>query len=119
MKNAARTPDPSDGSGPLDGPLEALLEHGDWLRQLARSLVASHADAQDLVQDTWVAAAGSPPPGGVDPRSSLTSSPLANAVTHEVSGDPREPRARLDAARRGRASRSHPGVLDEILGVSV
>ncbi|MEM6570500.1 MAG: RNA polymerase sigma factor [Planctomycetota bacterium] len=70
MKNAGlseQTPPSERGSGSL----EALLEHGDWLRQLARSLVASNADAQDLVQDTWVAAAGSPPPEGVPPRSWL------------------------------------------------
>ncbi|MDQ3364257.1 MAG: sigma-70 family RNA polymerase sigma factor [Myxococcota bacterium] len=44
-----------------------LLEHTSWLRQLARSLVTEGAD--DLVQDTWVAALRRPPRGdhGVRP----------------------------------------------------
>ncbi|MFT3772036.1 MAG: sigma-70 family RNA polymerase sigma factor [Minicystis sp.] len=40
-------------------PPEALLEHAAWLRRLAGSLV--HGDADDLVQETWLAALRSPP----------------------------------------------------------
>src|SRR5690349_12643582 len=36
-----------------------LLSHAGWLRQLARSLVSDGAD--DLVQDTWLAALRRPP----------------------------------------------------------
>lgn len=36
-----------------------LLSHASWLRQLARSLV--HEEADDLVQDAWVAALRRPP----------------------------------------------------------
>ncbi|TMQ15665.1 MAG: sigma-70 family RNA polymerase sigma factor [Deltaproteobacteria bacterium] len=40
---------------------ETLLEHATWLRRLAASLVGDRATADDLVQDTWVAALRCPP----------------------------------------------------------
>ncbi len=43
---------------------EELLAHAGWLRALARSLVADPATADDLVQDTWVAALRHPPDQG-------------------------------------------------------
>jgi RNA polymerase sigma factor (sigma-70 family) len=39
----------------------ALLAHAAWLRRLARSLVGDGAAADDLVQETWVAALRRPP----------------------------------------------------------
>lgn len=41
--------------------LERLLRHSDWLTGLARRLVGDAATAEDLVQDTWVAALRNPP----------------------------------------------------------
>jgi RNA polymerase sigma factor (sigma-70 family) len=41
--------------------LERLLDHADWLRALARRMVNDSASADDLVQETWVAALKSPP----------------------------------------------------------
>ena len=38
-----------------------LLVHADWVRHLARGLVANAAQADDVVQDTWVAALERPP----------------------------------------------------------
>lgn len=38
-----------------------LLEHQDWIRRLARTLVADPGLAEDLVQDTWVSALRRPP----------------------------------------------------------
>src|SRR5262245_20624360 len=35
---------------------EELLADSTWIRRLARTLVRNEADADDLVQDTWVAA---------------------------------------------------------------
>ena len=35
-----------------------------WLTALARTLTRDGADADDLVQETWVAARTSPPPSG-------------------------------------------------------
>lgn len=45
-----------------------LLAHSTWVRRLARSLVASEADAEELVQDTWVAALRRPPVEGSPAR---------------------------------------------------
>jgi RNA polymerase sigma-70 factor (ECF subfamily) len=42
---------------------ETLLEHAAWLRHLAAGLVGDRARADDLVQDTWVAALRRPPEG--------------------------------------------------------
>ncbi len=42
-----------------------LLEHEGFVRSLARSLVGSDADADDLTQDTWVAALRNPPQRGL------------------------------------------------------
>ncbi|TAH36765.1 MAG: sigma-70 family RNA polymerase sigma factor [Planctomycetota bacterium] len=41
--------------------LEHLLRHAAWVRALARGLVADEATADDLVQETWVAALRRPP----------------------------------------------------------
>ena len=41
--------------------LEALLTHADWLARLARRLVTDAAAAEDLVQETWIAALRRPP----------------------------------------------------------
>ena len=40
---------------------EELLAQSDWVRALARSLVRDEGAAEDLFQDTWVAALRSPP----------------------------------------------------------
>jgi RNA polymerase sigma-70 factor, ECF subfamily len=52
--------------------IEGLLEHATWLRGLASALVRDPASADDLVQDTWVAAMRNPRPSGVAPRAWLT-----------------------------------------------
>ena len=41
--------------------LERLLSQSDWLRALARRLVGDAATADDLVQETWIAALRNPP----------------------------------------------------------
>jgi DNA-directed RNA polymerase specialized sigma24 family protein len=43
--------------------IEALLAHADWVRALARSLVADPAHAEDVAQEAWLAALRSPPAG--------------------------------------------------------
>lgn len=45
-------------------PLEALLAESAWLRRLAASLVRDPAAAEDLVQETWLAALKNPPDAG-------------------------------------------------------
>ncbi|MHC4942228.1 MAG: sigma-70 family RNA polymerase sigma factor [Planctomycetota bacterium] len=47
---------------------EALLAHADFLRSLARSLILDAHRADDVVQDTWVAALENPPQGSGSPR---------------------------------------------------
>ena len=47
-------------SKPSHDPAE-LLAHTDWMRSLARSLVADSAAADDLVQETWAAFMKEPP----------------------------------------------------------
>ncbi len=42
-------------------PPEALLSHSQWLRRLALRLAADEATADDLLQDTWLAALRKPP----------------------------------------------------------
>ncbi|MFK5956649.1 MAG: sigma-70 family RNA polymerase sigma factor [Planctomycetota bacterium] len=53
--------------------LEALLEHGGWVRALAASLVSDRATADDLEQKTWLAAVEHPPKHGANPRAWLGS----------------------------------------------
>jgi len=51
--------------------VEELMEHASWLRGLAGALVRDSSAADDLAQDTWLAAMRSPPPDGVAPRAWL------------------------------------------------
>ena len=50
---------------------EELLGHSRWLRALARSLVLDDAEADDLVQETWLAVLSRPLPTLRDPRAWL------------------------------------------------
>lgn len=50
---------------------EQLLAHADWVRALARALVADPAGADDLVQETWLAALDRPPAHAQDLRAWL------------------------------------------------
>src|SRR5690606_16202063 len=43
---------------------EQLLRHSEWARALARHLVGDAADAEDIVQEAWIAALASPAPKG-------------------------------------------------------
>jgi DNA-directed RNA polymerase specialized sigma24 family protein len=64
---------------------EELLAHADWLRRLARSLVGE-GQADDLVQDTWVAALRRPPHAVGSPRPWLARV-LANAARNRRRGE--------------------------------
>ena len=48
--------------------IERLLAQADWLRALATYLVRNPAEAEDLVQETFVAALRSPPDASREPR---------------------------------------------------
>jgi RNA polymerase sigma-70 factor (ECF subfamily) len=51
----------NDVSGTSDATWEQLLEHGQFLRALARALVADDSRAADVEQSTWLAVAEHPP----------------------------------------------------------
>lgn len=48
--------------------IEAMLAHRAWIQRLAQRLVADPNDAQDVVQETWLAALRNPPPDDRSPR---------------------------------------------------
>ena len=49
-----------------------LLGHAEWLKALARSLVTNETEADDLVQQTWLAASERPPKDTLKPRAWLS-----------------------------------------------
>ncbi len=55
----------SDALPPV--PIEALLAHSAWARDLARRLVGE-GEADEVLQETWLAALRRPPRAGGDPR---------------------------------------------------
>ncbi len=79
--------------------LAELLQHAGWTRQLARGLVGSDVAADDVLQDTWLAALRRPP----DPSQPLRPW-LGTVVRNKVFNRSRE-RARRDA-REARADES-------------
>jgi RNA polymerase sigma-70 factor (ECF subfamily) len=71
---------------------DTLLEHADWMRALAGYLVRDSDEADDLVQETWVASLASPPDASRPPRPWLAQV-LRNAMRS---------RSRRTARRRAR-----------------
>ena len=59
--------------------IEDLLENEGWLRPLARSLVGTQEEADEILQDLWRSAMVSPPRHGSHPRAWLRAS-LRNVV---------------------------------------
>src|SRR6187399_1252987 len=53
--------------------VESLLTHADWVRALARRLVADPGSADDLEQEVWRTALESPPRDASNPRGWLAS----------------------------------------------
>ncbi len=51
--------------------LEGLMVHAQWVRRLADALVGSACDAEDVVQETWLAAMLRPPESGENLRAWL------------------------------------------------
>ena len=71
--------------------IEELLSESGWLRMLAASLVADPAQADDLVQDTWLAALRHPPRTDSAPR------PWLARVAHNLARNSRRGSARREA----------------------
>jgi RNA polymerase sigma-70 factor (ECF subfamily) len=76
---------------------ESLLEHLEWVRRLARGLVADPNAADDLVQEAWLSAARRPPQGG-NLRSWLATV-VRNAARERGRKDARRTRHEARAAR--------------------
>lgn len=87
------TPPPANPRG------DDLLEHLDWVRRLARSLVRDANVADDLVQDAWLAALRHPPPAD-RPRRPWLARVLRNALLQ------RERRERTRSVHEERALES-------------
>ena len=49
-------------------PIDQLLAHADWVRGLARALTADEASADDVAQETWLAALERPPKSADQPK---------------------------------------------------
>lgn len=93
-------------------PIEELLAHAGWVREIARRLVRDEATADELVQDTWVAALRSPPPEGRPVRPWLRAV-LANFARRRMRGEARR-RAREAACARGEGVAAAEELVEEI-----
>ncbi|HEY8146753.1 MAG TPA: sigma factor, partial [Kofleriaceae bacterium] len=80
---------------------DALVAHAAWMRRLALALTGGESDADDLVQDAWVAALRSPPEPGRAPRPWLAAV-VRNAWRMRLRGEGRR-RTREEAAGAGDA----------------
>jgi len=78
---------------PADAGARELAAHGAWLRRLARDLVRDADAAEELVQDTYVAALQHPPAGGVASMRAWLATIVRNLARD---------RARAEAGRRAR-----------------
>jgi RNA polymerase sigma-70 factor (ECF subfamily) len=78
-------------------PIETLLSHRAWVRRLARSLVLDGPSADDVEQQTWLAALRSPP------RHAATSRAWLGRVVRNLALDTGRARRRRDAHELGAA----------------
>jgi RNA polymerase sigma-70 factor (ECF subfamily) len=82
----------------LSIPAESLLEHREFVRRLARSLVHDEHAAADLVQDTWVEALRRPPTSTSGMRAWLASV-VRTRARNKARGEERRTSRELAAAR--------------------
>jgi RNA polymerase sigma-70 factor (ECF subfamily) len=75
--------------------IDELLAHAGWLRALASALIADPAEADDLVQDTWLAAVRHPPSADRPPRPWL-----ARVITNLARNRRRSSEHRVERERR-------------------
>ena len=92
----------------LSIPAESLLEHREFVRRLARSLVRDEHAAQDLVQDTWLEALRRPPHSISGVRAWLASV-VRTRARNRARGEARRTTRELAAARE-EADRSEHGL---------
>src|SRR6059036_2585307 len=79
-------------------PLEELLAHAVWVRRLATALIADPGAADDLVQETWVAALRRPLAAGSSPRPWLARV-MTNLASNRRRAESRRAERELAAAR--------------------
>lgn len=91
---------------------EELLQHAGWLGALAASLVADPASADDLVQDTYVAALKRPPSGGRELEPWLARV-VRNFAKKRVRGEVRRT-AREETAARPDGAASPDAILERL-----
>ncbi|MBI3844178.1 MAG: sigma-70 family RNA polymerase sigma factor [Planctomycetes bacterium] len=91
--------------------IEELLAHSSWVRALATNLVADAATADDVVQETWLAALKHPPKGGQPVRPWL-GRVVRNFAKQWRRGERRREAREADTAPTSRAVPS-PDVLVE------
>ncbi|MHC4380813.1 MAG: RNA polymerase sigma factor, partial [Planctomycetota bacterium] len=107
MKNPTTAPD-----------LDALLEHGGWVRALARSLVRDPDLADDVEQQTWLTAMQHPPSHGKNLRAWLGTVVRSVAGTHWRADKARQRRESVVGERQvarevQKASSAQPDSLAE------
>lgn len=90
---------------------QALLEQSEWMRTLARALVRDSGAAEDLVQDTWLAALRRGPDAARDLRPWL-GKVMRNFARERFRSRRRGEAREADVARRGRELPG-PGELAE------
>lgn len=84
--------------------IAGLLEESGWLRALAANLIGDGTQADDLVQDTWLAALRRPPRSASEPR------PWLARVARNLARNTRRERTRRAAREEFVAEeRAHPG----------
>ncbi len=95
-------------------PLQDLLAHAPWARRLAQHLVSDQAAADDLVQETWLAALRHPPSADRPARPWLRQV-LANVARMRHRGEGRRSR-REQAALSEPEAHPQPTSPEELLG---
>jgi RNA polymerase sigma factor (sigma-70 family) len=92
--------------------IETLLAHAGWLRGLSRRLVSDPLSAEDVVQDTWLAAIEHPPREATGARAWL-GAVARNVVRARGRSDSR--RSKREEKARAPASQPEPSVTVEKL----
>jgi RNA polymerase sigma factor (sigma-70 family) len=77
---------------------EQLLAHAEWAQALAQRLVGDASTADDVVQETWLAAMGRPPRAG-EPLRPWLSRVLGNVVRQRWRSEDRRERREREASR--------------------
>ncbi len=92
---------------------EELLAHAQWVRRLALQLVGDPNAADDVVQDTWLAALDRPPESARTPLRAWLATVVRNFARRRVRGEVRRQDRERTRAREDAVS-SESGLLAEV-----